>query len=70
MSKPLKLVVSKYNKGAVDVAQQLKALGIDEVLAIALESMPEPLSDEEFLAGTMGQSAEADDEEKNRINTH
>jgi len=43
---------------------------IDEVLAIALESMPEPLSDEEFLAGTMGQSAEADDEEKNRINTH
>jgi len=44
---------------------------IDEVLAIALESMPEPLSDEEFRAGSVG-TGPADDEqdEKNRINTH
>jgi ATP-dependent Lon protease len=43
---------------------------IDEVLAIALESMPEPLSDEEFLAGSIGSSSESDQDEKNRINTH
>ncbi|MEH6582138.1 MAG: endopeptidase La [Halioglobus sp.] len=43
---------------------------IDEVLAIALESMPEPLSDEEYLAGTLGTSPESDQDEKNRINTH
>jgi ATP-dependent Lon protease len=43
---------------------------IDEVLAIALESMPEPLSDEEFMADSLKASAEAEQEEKNRINTH
>jgi ATP-dependent Lon protease len=43
---------------------------IDEVLAIALESMPKPLSDEEFLAGSIGSSSESDQDEKNRINTH
>jgi ATP-dependent Lon protease len=43
---------------------------IDEVLAIALESMPEPISDEEFMAGTIGSSSESDQDEKNRINTH
>ncbi|MEZ5567277.1 MAG: endopeptidase La [Halioglobus sp.] len=43
---------------------------IDEVLAIALEYMPEPLSDEEFLAGAPGASQEDDSDEKNRINTH
>jgi ATP-dependent Lon protease len=43
---------------------------IDEVLAIALESMPEPLSDEEYLAGAMANTAEAEEDEKNRINTH
>jgi ATP-dependent Lon protease len=43
---------------------------IDEVLAIALESMPEPLSDEEYLADSLGASAESAQDEKNRINTH
>jgi ATP-dependent Lon protease len=43
---------------------------IDEVLAIALETMPEPISDEEFLAGTIGSSSESGQDEKNRINTH
>ena len=43
---------------------------IDEVLSIALESMPEPLSDEEFLANSVGGSAESEQDEKNRINTH
>jgi ATP-dependent Lon protease len=43
---------------------------IDEVLAIALESMPEPLSDEEYLADTLSAAAENEKDEKNRINTH
>jgi ATP-dependent Lon protease len=43
---------------------------IDEVLALALESMPEPLSDEEFLADTMAAAADKNKDEKNRINTH
>ncbi|RLA48510.1 MAG: endopeptidase La [Gammaproteobacteria bacterium] len=43
---------------------------IDEVLAIALENMPEPLSDEEFLADSMGTASDGDSDEKNRINTH
>ena len=43
---------------------------IDEVLDIALESMPEPLSDEDYLADSMGPSESADSEENNRINTH
>lgn len=43
---------------------------IDEVLAIALESMPEAISDEEFLAGTIGTPGETDQDGENRINTH
>jgi len=43
---------------------------IDEVLAIALESMPEPLSDEEFMADAIAASADDEADEKNRINTH
>jgi ATP-dependent Lon protease len=43
---------------------------IDEVLTLALESMPEPLSDEDFLAKPIGTPADNDNEEKNRINTH
>ncbi|MCB1679917.1 MAG: endopeptidase La [Halioglobus sp.] len=49
---------------------------IDEVLAIALESMPQPLSDEEFMANSIGAGADsetgADSEkdENNRMNTH
>jgi ATP-dependent Lon protease len=43
---------------------------IDEVLAIALESMPQPLSDEEFLADSLRAAAESEQDEKNRINTH
>ena len=43
---------------------------IDEVLALALESAPEPLSDEDYLAGTLAGSPEADESENNRINTH
>ncbi len=43
---------------------------IDEVLSIALESAPEPLSDEDYLANPVGASQDASEEEKNRINTH
>ena len=43
---------------------------IDEVLALALESMPEPLSDEEFLADSLSTGGESETDEKNRINTH
>ncbi len=43
---------------------------IDEVLALALESTPEPLSDEEYLADSIAASKEGSEDEKNRINTH
>ncbi len=43
---------------------------IDEVLALALESMPEPLSDEDFLAESITAAADKERDEKNRINTH
>ena len=43
---------------------------IDEDLALALESAPEPLSDEDYLAGTLTGSPDADESENNRINTH
>ncbi len=43
---------------------------IDEVLAIALESMPESLSDEEFLADSMAATSDEESDGKNRINTH
>ena len=43
---------------------------IDEVLAIALESAPEPLSDEDYLADAIGAAKDAAEDEKNRINTH
>jgi ATP-dependent Lon protease len=41
---------------------------IDEVLSIALESMPKPLTDEEFLAEPINKSD--NQEEESRINTH
>jgi ATP-dependent Lon protease len=43
---------------------------IDEVLDMALEKMPEPLSDEEFMADAHKSGSEEEQEEKNRINTH
>ncbi|MEM9255967.1 MAG: endopeptidase La [Pseudomonadota bacterium] len=43
---------------------------IDEVLAIALESMPESISDEEYLADSIGAAGDAEEDEKSRINTH
>ncbi len=43
---------------------------IDEVLAMALESMPEPLSDEEYNADSVGSGQDSDLDENNRINTH
>jgi ATP-dependent Lon protease len=43
---------------------------IDEVLALALEYMPEPLSDEAFLADTMAAATDSENDDKNRINTH
>jgi ATP-dependent Lon protease len=43
---------------------------IDEVLAIALESLPEPLSDEEYLADVIGASSESEESDENRVNTH
>jgi ATP-dependent Lon protease len=43
---------------------------IDEVLALALESTPQPLSDEEYLADSIAASKDATEDEKNRINTH
>lgn len=44
---------------------------IDEVLAIALEKAPQPLSDKEYLAGVVqaGKEVSADAEEA-RVNTH
>ncbi len=43
---------------------------IDEVLSIALESMPEPLSDEDFMASSVASDPQDSEDEKNRINTH
>ena len=43
---------------------------IDEVLSMALESMPEPLSDEDYNAGSVGTGQDSELDEKNRINTH
>jgi ATP-dependent Lon protease len=43
---------------------------IDEALDIALETMPEPLSDEDYQADPITNSDASGDEEKNRINTH
>jgi ATP-dependent Lon protease len=43
---------------------------IDEVLEMALESAPEPLSDEEFMADAVSAAGESEQEAKNRINTH
>ena len=43
---------------------------IDEVLALALETPPTPLSDEEYLAGAYNQQDAVTDSDKNRINTH
>ena len=43
---------------------------IDEVLSIALESMPEPLSDEDYMASSISGGPEGAEGEKNRINTH
>ncbi len=43
---------------------------IDEVLDIALESAPQPLSDEEYLADSVAPSGDDLADEKNRINTH
>ena len=43
---------------------------IDEVLEIALEAMPEPLSDEDYMADPISATGAADSEENSRINTH
>ncbi len=43
---------------------------IDEALDIALESMPESLSDEEYMADPIGTTSDAGQDEENRINTH
>lgn len=43
---------------------------IDEVLTLALEAPPTPLSDEEYLAGSYNQQDTVADSDKNRINTH
>jgi ATP-dependent Lon protease len=43
---------------------------IDEVLAIALEKMPEPLSDKDYLAESLGAGSGTDQGGESRINTH
>jgi len=43
---------------------------IDEVLEIALERMPEQLSDEDYMAGMITTADNEEADEKNRINTH
>jgi len=43
---------------------------IDEVLEIALERAPEPLSDEEYLADSLTGGGEDKEDAENRINTH
>ena len=55
----------------IKVDLEIKAVKwIDEVLALALESMPEPLSDEEYFAGSVTAATDGDQEGENRINTH
>ena len=43
---------------------------IDEVLSIALEQMPEPISDEAYMAGSPVAPTDTEAGEKNRVNTH
>jgi len=43
---------------------------IDEVLAIALERMPDPLTDEEFLAELPGIASAGEDGDKSRPHAH
>jgi ATP-dependent Lon protease len=43
---------------------------IDEVLAIALTSMPEPLSDEEYFADSVPKGSDTDEDSDTRLNTH
>ncbi|MDJ0878469.1 MAG: endopeptidase La [Halieaceae bacterium] len=73
-----KVVIPKENERDLkEIPENIKAdldihavKWIDEVLEIALEKMPEPLSDEDYLADPMGASDATDSEENNRINTH
>ncbi len=43
---------------------------IDEVLALALEKMPESLSDEDFFANSVATGSESEEDSENRVNTH
>ena len=71
------VVISKENERDLkEIPENIKAeldikavKWIDEVLDIALETMPEPLSDEDYLADPIT-GKEDDEEQKNRINTH
>jgi ATP-dependent Lon protease len=71
------VVIPKENeRDLIEIPDNIKAdltikpvKWIDEVLAIALESMPEPLSDEEYLAEPIV-AGDGSSEGENRINTH
>jgi ATP-dependent Lon protease len=43
---------------------------IDEVLSLALEKMPEPLSDEDFFANSVTAGPDTEKDGENRVNTH
>ncbi|MCZ6828331.1 MAG: endopeptidase La [Gammaproteobacteria bacterium] len=72
------VVIPKENeRDLIEIPDNIKAdleirpvKWIDEVLAINLESTPEPLSDEEYMANPITTAEEGDRDEKNRINTH
>lgn len=72
------VVIPKENKrDLAEIPDNIKAdleikpvKWIDEVLEIALERMPEPLSDEDYMAGMITSGDNSESDEKNRINTH
>ena len=61
---------SRGSRSLAPIVGGLVALGAIAALAIALESMPEPLSDEDYRAGSITAGGDGDQDEKNRINTH
>ncbi len=72
------VVISKENERDLkEISDNIKAdleiravKWIDEVLAIALETMPKPLSEEEYLANPIVVGGPDEQDEKNRVNTH
>jgi ATP-dependent Lon protease len=72
------VIIPKENeRDLIEIPENIKAdlqiravKWIDEVLDIALENMPEPLTDEEYLSDPIASGDESGKDEKSRINTH